>query len=140
MFKVTSEHFPIGLMSASWLKSWTLSVFVSQSFPWLVLIYCMKPLRLKICSPLNVTRAYERFWSVLWELCYYLLFCIPLCRLFTANTFDVISGDAFMGLPHLEYLWVGKFMTQESWSILNVWDIDIDIALTKLHLWPITGS
>lgn len=24
--------------------------------------------------------------------------------LFTSNTFDVISDDAFMGLPHLEYL------------------------------------
>lgn len=37
-----------------------------------------------------------------------LLFCISLCRLFTSNTFDVISDDAFMGLPHLEYLWVDK--------------------------------
>ncbi|XP_046776220.1 leucine-rich glioma-inactivated protein 1 isoform X10 [Gallus gallus] len=30
----------------------------------------------------------------------------PLGRLFTSNTFDVISDDAFMGLPHLEYLFI----------------------------------
>lgn len=36
--------------------------------------------------------------------------CFPLFfslhRLFTGNSFDFIDEDAFMGLPHLEYLYV----------------------------------
>ncbi|XP_013926985.1 PREDICTED: leucine-rich glioma-inactivated protein 1-like [Thamnophis sirtalis] len=31
---------------------------------------------------------------------------ISFYRLFNANTFETISGDAFMGLPHLEYLFI----------------------------------
>lgn len=33
-------------------------------------------------------------------------FLFLLHRLFTANSFDIIDEDAFLGLPHLEYLWV----------------------------------
>lgn len=30
------------------------------------------------------------------------------CSLFTANNLDSINEDAFLGLPHLEYLWVNE--------------------------------